>query len=199
MFYTSLNCTLQFPAMLGEDPEHQVDSAVYLENPLDNDIQQDFSKSNCDPVLHWAAEYGVDDELVDPCCFKRVVKSMVVGLLQRRSLGFPNHFVFGMTQLGNTIQIFVGHWVLKQTVLESQDTAQRRADNAPNAQEAELHGSTAALVNEDGERSTNRRKVYGEASAETMPKDDDSQVRDKLSRSLLQIHNHLTDQDLLSR
>jgi hypothetical protein len=198
MFSTSPDCTLEFPAILGEDPDHQTDSAVFLDNPLYNGIQPVGSKQDSGLPLHLAADYEEEDKSLGPCCFKQVVKSMVASLRQRRSLGFPNHIVFGMTQLGHRIEILAGHSVSKQTALDGPGMTQQRAENAPDAPAVKSQGLITAAVNEDGERPAKHRKACGDAGAGNVPQEDEYQVRGKIFRSLLSIHDRRLDQDLLS-
>jgi hypothetical protein len=130
---------------------------------------------------------------------QRVVKSMVAGLHQHRSLGFPNHFVFGMTQLDKRIEVLAAHWVLKPPIFESQGTTQEQSEPFPEDVPVSLPGLIVMYITEEGERSTRRRKASEDTNTDAVPQDDDYHVRDQIPLVLFCEFMTTLDQDILIR
>lgn len=168
---------------LGEEVIHKADSVIFLEEPSYSSL----AKPTRRPVFHWATDYETDEESPIFHGLHRVMKSMASGLSQRRYLGFPDHYIFGMAQHGNRLEILAGNWVLKRRILRIQETAQEQTElplqDIPEAQTEGAKGFITVPTSGDVERPSKRLDVCKDTSAEIVPKEDDYQVRSKIFRS----------------
>jgi hypothetical protein len=183
----SYNCSLLLPETLGEGLLHRADSVIFLENPSSSSL----ANPTGEPIFHWITDYEDDGMSPKSHGLHRVMKSVVSGLTQRRSLGYPGHFVFGMAQRGNRLEILAGTWVLKQRILGSQETTQTESplQDVLHAQAEAQPGPTVVPTNGGIEQSSHHRKARGDTSVETSCKEDDYQVHEKVFRSFLRTHS----------
>ncbi|KAF8595573.1 hypothetical protein BDV93DRAFT_611346 [Ceratobasidium sp. AG-I] len=100
-------------------------------------------------MLHWATE--LKRERSERVAKQQLFRALVTGVYQRRSLGFPDHFVFGTAHYSTTdLDVFAATWEVPKE--EQQPTARASqqktpSSNIPVAQQEATQGASAGVLN----------------------------------------------------
>ncbi|KAG8692138.1 hypothetical protein FRC08_009987 [Ceratobasidium sp. 394] len=103
-FDTSIASAMTF--ICDRDPSHTLD----FSNDLKEYLTCTSQVPHCLAVAHWITQYTRSKEQTEPDVERQTIFGMVSGIWQRRSLGFSQHWVFGMMHFGDNIHVLAGRW-----------------------------------------------------------------------------------------